>query len=506
MKRTLFNSKALVLVVLTLLGGYIPLAFAQAEGPEPNNPCTSAQDFGAVGFPFAVEGNLDATVSLDVDFFKFRGNPGDAVRVDLQGVTLYDPMLAFYDSTCNRINVSDNFINRNSRLLVKIPIDGVFILAVTGGGDFQFDVGGNGTYSLNISPFLQVGSISGRVVNAENGSPLPGETDPFATVQLYFFDGSFNHPVNQMVTSSDGRFRFTTDFQGQPLDAGTYVVFTSATDYQQGPPAEILDITAGENRDIGDISLQPFIFIGSISGRAVDAVTHKPLAENIDSFTSVILYLCDDFFGCSQADIVNTDKEGRFQFSGAGSNTRLQPGSYSIGIFSDQYQPKQIDTFEVTLAGENRDVGDIPVQSFPVRFTQKTPCIQAPKKGGNCQYSVTIANGLATPLNDDAWSIVQGFGIGSPLSETTFQPNVIQRLALKAGESKNVKFDFSLPNTVSDGAIICAKAFVGRRPIATWDTVGAADLFCITKGAIGFSYMPEKEVHKMRGRAFMPQK
>jgi 5-hydroxyisourate hydrolase-like protein (transthyretin family) len=329
--------------------------------------------------------------------------------------------------------------------------------------------------------------------------------DPFATVQLYFFDGSFSHPVNQMVTSSDGRFLFTTDSQGQPLDAGTYVVFTSATDYQQGP-AENLDITAGESRDIGDISLQPFIFIGSISGQAVDAVTHKPLVENIDSFTSVILYLCDDFFGCSQASIVNTDKEGRFQFNGTGSNTRLQAGSYSIGIFADQYESKQIDTFKVTLEGESRDLGDIPVQSFPVRFTNKASCKQAYMKSGICQYSVRIANGLATPLNGDAWSIVQGFGIGSPLRETTFQPNVIQRLVLKAGESKNVKFDFPLPNTVSDGAIICAKAFVGRRPIATWDTVGAADLFCITKGAIGFSFMPEKEVHKMRGRTFMPQK
>ena len=95
MKRTFITSKVLVLVALILLGaGHIPLTFAQGVEAEPNHPCTSAQDFGAITLPFTVNGSLDSIpASPDVDFFKFTGTPGTSVRADLEGLTLGDPFL-----------------------------------------------------------------------------------------------------------------------------------------------------------------------------------------------------------------------------------------------------------------------------------------------------------------------------------------------------------------------------------------------------------------------------
>ena len=115
MKRTFITSKVLVLVALILLGGHIPLTFAQGVEAESNNPCTSAQDFGAITLPFTVDGSLDSIpASPDVDFFKFTGPPGTPVKVDLEGSltgkgTLGDPFLGFFDSACNLIATNDDF-------------------------------------------------------------------------------------------------------------------------------------------------------------------------------------------------------------------------------------------------------------------------------------------------------------------------------------------------------------------------------------------------------------
>jgi hypothetical protein len=130
--------KALVLVMLVLgsVFGNIPMTFAQNTEVEPNHPCPTAQDFGAVALPFTLDGSLDSTPeSPDVDFFRFTGTPGSVVRVDLEGQatgkgTLGDPFLGFFDAGCNLIASNDDSGGTlNSRLVLTIPADGVFILA-----------------------------------------------------------------------------------------------------------------------------------------------------------------------------------------------------------------------------------------------------------------------------------------------------------------------------------------------------------------------------------------
>jgi hypothetical protein len=60
MKSIDLTSKALVLVVLILGSafGNIPIVFGQGLEEEPNHPCPSAQNFGAVALPFPLDGSL----------------------------------------------------------------------------------------------------------------------------------------------------------------------------------------------------------------------------------------------------------------------------------------------------------------------------------------------------------------------------------------------------------------------------------------------------------------
>ncbi|MBI3798970.1 MAG: hypothetical protein HY268_18640 [Deltaproteobacteria bacterium] len=412
MKHGDLSLQALVLVMLLLGGvcGNVSTTFGQGLEIEPNNPCPTAQNFGAVALPFTVTGSLDSTPgNPDVDFFRFTGTPGSVVRVDLEGQatgkgTLRDPFLGFFDAGCTRIAVNDDGgIGLNSRLVLVIPADGVFILGVTLCCDSGFVGGGVGTYQLTITPFVAIGSISGRVVDAQTGEPLAGDTAPFSVARLLRCEGGECPQVSSQNADAAGRFQFTQDSSGQPLEVGTYRVLGTAQQYQQG----------------------------------------------------------------------------------------------------------QTDLFEVA-EGEDRDVGDVPLQPFPVQFSELVPCENLPPEGGRCQYSMMVTNRLATPLDGEAWSVVQGFGIGSFTDSTTFQIKTLQALALKSQKSRKVRFRFQVPGKVRDGASICTRVFVGQRPGAFFDTVGTAALFCITKGASGFSLVPEKEAQQMfqqlSGQTLIPPK
>ncbi|MGH8575860.1 MAG: carboxypeptidase-like regulatory domain-containing protein [Gammaproteobacteria bacterium] len=266
MKRTrvlqLHGSPILGWLLSVIFLSLSPLAYGQDT--EPNNPCTSAQDLGAVALPFVQEGEL---VDLDpdpddVDFFRLEGTPGAIIRVDLEGAatgagTLEDPFLGFFDSACNPLLLDDDGgVGFNSRLIITVPVDGVFVLGVTRCCDGDFSSGGIGTYRLTLARFQSIGSIRGRVVDAVTGAPLPGGTDPFASVSLLRCEEFGCDFVNDVPADGSGRYQFSVDFSGQRLEVGTYQVLASADQYQSGQ-TEPFAVGEGEDRDVGDLRLQP---------------------------------------------------------------------------------------------------------------------------------------------------------------------------------------------------------------------------------------------------------
>jgi hypothetical protein len=384
-------------------------ALAQGVDSEPNNTCSTAQNIGGVTSAFTISGSIDRILAVsDVDYYKLTGTPGQRIIIDLEGQstgkgTLEDPFLGAFHSFCNLIAINDdNGGSLNSRLQITIPFDGVVILAATSCCDNGFSVGGDGigSYTLTIAPVPVARSISGRIVDAVNGTPLSGSAPPFAFVQLTRCtnSGCFEF-VNSQIAGNDGSFRFDKDFSGSPLFVGTYQVIAFAEQYQQGR--------------------------------------------------------------------------------------------------TDQFNVGQ---------GEDRDVGNLALSSFPVRFSEIRPCGALPREGGDCVYSVRVTNGLATSLSADAWSLVESSNIGSFSGSTRFQTQNPQNVSIASGKSKVVEFRFHVPSTVTNGAFICTSVFVGAGRDPFFDIVGQRTTFCISKGNTGFSVLPEKESHmRMRPPMARPQ-
>lgn len=248
-----------------------PLAWSQyTEGEQPNQLCTQAQQVGLVDvFPADLLGELNLTNSDppgDVDFFRFESIPGSRLRVQLSGSpsgsgALEDPYLGLFDSQCGLVAANDDYQSLESRLDFVVPPDGTFILAATGccDGSFEGYHGYQGAYVLAISePPVPIDAITGHVVDGMTGEPLPGNVLPYSTAELRSCDtfGNCYYYLNSQYSDEFGAFYFDTDWLGNPLDPGDYVVAVYAGDYQ---PAEIgpFHVAATERYDLGDVLLQP---------------------------------------------------------------------------------------------------------------------------------------------------------------------------------------------------------------------------------------------------------
>jgi hypothetical protein len=396
-----------ILFALTCLLTSPSAALAQGVDLESNNSCSTAQNIGELTSPLTISGSIDTILSVsDVDYYRLTGPPGQRIIVDLEGQstgkgTLANPFLGAFNSFCGLMAISDDVgTNQNSRMLIAIPFNGVIILAATSCCDSSFSVGGagTGTYTLTITPAPTARSISGRIVDAVSGAPLPGNNPPFAFVQLTRCNefGCFEFVGSQNV-DAEGRFRFDREFSGAPLLAGTYQVRAFAEQYQQGQTAQF------------------------------------NLAE-----------------------------------------------------------------------GEDLDIGNLALTSFPVRFSEIRPCASLPREGGDCVYSVRVTNGQAASLSGDAWSLVDASNIGSFVGFSRFQTQNPQNVSLAPGKSRVVEFRFHVPSTVTNGAFICASVNVGAGRDPFFDLVGQRSIFCISKGNTGFSVLTEKEA-LMRMRPPMTQ-
>ena len=167
---------------------------------------------------------------------------------------------------CNLLAWNDDFLGLNSRLDFEVPVgsDGYYILAASGCCDFAFDGnhGQQGAYRLRVSiPPEPIQAITGRLVDAVTGAPLPGNVPPYPAVELIrcTVDGCFAW-LNFATPDEFGVFRFETDSAGLPIDPGQFLVRAFAQDYT---PAEVgpFDVASGETSDLGDIGLQPPPFV-----------------------------------------------------------------------------------------------------------------------------------------------------------------------------------------------------------------------------------------------------
>jgi hypothetical protein len=234
--------------------------------------------------------------------------------------------------------------------------------------------------------------------------------------------------------------------------------------------------------------------IGSISGRLIDAVSGQPLRGDQSPLASVTLQRCTAESCFETVAYQSTDSAGEFRFTLDYAGTPLAVGTYQVQSFASEYESAQTDPFAVG-EGEDFDVGDIALQPPPVRFSEIRPCGDLPPEGGLCLYSVRVTNTSAARLQGQAWSLVNGFGIGSRLGYTSFQAIGLGYMNLQPGQSRVARFVFRVPARVSDGAGICTQVYFGQGREPYFDTLaGGVPLFCILKGFTGgFTVLSEKE-------------
>ncbi|HSL44672.1 MAG TPA: hypothetical protein VK897_14645 [Anaerolineales bacterium] len=340
--------------------------------------------------------------------------------------------------------------------------------------------GDTGTLSFSLSEPV---TITGRVTEAGTGAPLPGDSPPFALVTLHRACGEeCMEFVSSQGADSQGMFVFDND-AGNPLPAGIYWIEVSATPYQtmQFGPFDF----SGADLDVGDLRLEPLPSIRSIRGRLLDGVTSQPISQ---TFVPVVeLYRCAEG-SCSE--LVNSqapDDQGHFHFETDSAGNRLSTGTYQIVATADQYQPGQSKLVE---AGDGADqtIGSLRLRSLPARFSDVVPCPDVPASGGDCAFSVRVWNGLPARLDGEVWSMVNTALADTLVGFTEFQVRDQPRLNLERGKSKVFHFRFKVPaNDAASETAFCPRVFVGRGSNAFVNTIGFAELFCITRSADGMA-------------------
>lgn len=465
-------------VALLLLGS--PRAHAQEL--EPNDSCQTAQDLGAA--PLEVSGSLG---SPDIDFFRLNNASGTAV-ITLEGS---DPYLGVFNSDCVLLATDDDSGGGwNSRITIATPPDGILIVAATSHPDFGLTGNGYfpGPYTLKVGGDPDAVALSGRVADSRTGAGIA-----WASVVLYrCFDGYCYYYAGQTYSDFDGNFRFDRTFTYLP--AGEYRLEVYANNYVGRIVGPFL-LSAGEEKDLGDLFLDPVPYLRSISGRVVDSMTGEPVPGTAPFYASVELQYCyDEFYFCSTVRYAYPDSEGRFRFDGDAS---LPPGTYQVAAYADQYQVSFSDRFTVADQ-EDRDVGDVAIRSFPVRIYPAKVCGPIPSRGGTCQFSARLVNGMEDRLSAETWTLVQSGGFFGPF--ISFQTGLPKTVSLQSGESAEVPFSFVVPGEVSDGTSICLQTYVARKP-HSFNVLGQHHLFCLGKGGGFFRVVPENEKREAVRRA-----
>jgi hypothetical protein len=498
-----------LLTALMLLCLPVGVGLGQTPEVEPNDTCPTAQELGSPPLPLVVTGELPTDTS-DIDFFRFIAPPGTLVQIDHMGVyggggTLDDPFLGVLDSACNVLAVDDDSgYGTDSKVFVVTPPDGVLVLAATSCCDWDLiGAGGSrGSYTITADVAHVVASIRARLVDAETGEALVGSWPTNARAELWrCHDSTCDEQLNTQWSDADGQVVFLADAWGLPLAPGDYEI-RAFTEAHEPTGSGVFQALEGENVDLGDIMMQPYDLIASISGQVVDSISGVGLSGTTVPWATVQLARCTEWDCFNTVGWTTADPEGHFRFDYSNTWGPLLTGDYLLSAWADQYQTREVSVTAVA-EDEERDVGRVRLRPFPVQFIDFTPCDEIPPTGGTCEYSVLVRAGTRTRLDAEAWSIVRVYDTGSFANMTTFQAGgnrstvpVTERFKLAPGETKRLQFRFDVPGSLQQGAWICAEAYVGQRPDSKYSTLGFRDLFCVAKQWDSFAVVSEKEMHK----------
>jgi hypothetical protein len=305
---------------------------AGKKNVEPNNSCQQAERLGFVSSPVRIDGSLDPSATTDIDYYRFRGIPGQPVMIEQEGEptgkgTLADPMLNVFDSRCSLIKSNDNSETLNSRMVVSIPEDGVLVLGATASSNPDLRENWSGTYQLTITPLSSLTTISGTVVEAGTGAPLAGDASPFTVAYLLKCDGvTCLEIAAEQSARNDGRFHFDSAWNGMPLTAGEYRLFVVAEQYQTTETMSFF-VQEGEQLDIGNVEITPWpIQFSEIEGCAIAA------SGGLCEYSAQITNRLSTPFSGKAWSIVHaasddTSEEVTLFQTGTPLNIRLEPGA-----------------------------------------------------------------------------------------------------------------------------------------------------------------------------------
>jgi 5-hydroxyisourate hydrolase-like protein (transthyretin family) len=436
---------------------------------------------------------LDKASGLPIPPIEFFGGVSVNLQICGEDGCTYGPNGSVDAEGSFRIEASNSYpplIEGNYRLLISASGYVAYqspIFAV--GANQELDVG-----TIEMEPTAPIGSLSGQVVNAKTGAPVP-----YINVSLTScFADSCGYPSYYAATDEQGRFSFDNATQFELIYNGSYQLSVGTFLYQPDT-SPIFALAGGESRDVGTLALQPEPAIGAITGRLVDAVSGEPLPGGSDPFANVALLSCDEN-GCYYPIIsINTDDQGRFRFDN-GISGLLAPGRYALSFFADQYDFGTLSEFTVA-EGEIRDLGDVQVQPAALRLYNVTSCRQTPYTGGLCEYSARLVNNGQTTLSYDVWSVLNSVQPGSA-GVSAFQPEPARRVRLKPGEAQTIRFRFTMPRNVANGTVAWSTIYVaGAGQGSYFNPLLIRGGFYVTKDAGGFRLLDGEEGRQLKQRA-----
>ncbi len=487
-----FVSASLIALGLTLAP-----ARAQSLEVEPNSSCASAQSLG-LSYPLTVQGSLAAA---DVDYYRITGTPGDLVTIDQLGGassngTLQDPFLGVFNSGCALLAYADydaslgNWLD--ARIEIRVPADGVLVVAASSAYDWDLSGlgGGTGSYRLDVRKTPLAHSVNGRLVDAKTGAPLIG-----ATLDLVRCDNGFCWiTVGYGFTDANGVFRFEPGngtVWDTVLRAGEYRIVVYPPTGYLNLESPLFNVGAGEDYDLGNVAVSPIPVVNSVRGRVVDALNRAPLSGSALPFTQVELLSCPSGWSwCYSVASQQADAQGGFLFT-AGFWGPLEAGVYKVRVYADQYSTTE-SAGVAGADGEDVNLGDVAVKSYPVRLTLAQGCGPIPSTGGACDFKVRVTNGGTAPLKADSWTLVRAIGTEIPGEVTQFQAGTAKPVNLASGVSTDLAFTFNVPGSLRDGTTICARTYAAEKKNA-FSAIGSHDLFCLQKGSQGFTLLTGKE-------------